>query len=112
MPFRPRRSRTGSNMDSNPVTREGADMHGNRKLSRRSALKSAVVLAGAACSGLLLSEQAYAQKASKAAMKYQDHPDGDKKCSGCMQFEPPNSCKVVDGTISPNGYCIAWVKKA
>ncbi|HET8584564.1 MAG TPA: hypothetical protein VFM89_02395 [Casimicrobiaceae bacterium] len=44
-------------------------------------------------------------------MKYQDHPDGDKKCSECMQFVPPGSCKVVEGTISPNGYCIAFVKK-
>jgi hypothetical protein len=29
-----------------------------------------------------------------------------------MQFEPPASCKVVDGKISPDGYCIAFVKKA
>jgi hypothetical protein len=28
-----------------------------------------------------------------------------------MQFVPPGSCKVVEGTISPNGYCIAFVKK-
>ena len=45
-------------------------------------------------------------------MKYQDKPNGDQKCSTCMQFEPPGSCKVVEGAISPNGYCIAWVKKA
>jgi hypothetical protein len=29
-----------------------------------------------------------------------------------MQFIAPDSCKVVEGKISPNGYCIAWVKKA
>jgi hypothetical protein len=50
-------------------------------------------------------------KAPKAAMKYQDHPKGDEKCSNCMQFVAPDSCKVVDGKISPNGYCIAWAKK-
>jgi len=83
------------------------------KWSRRSALKSALVLAGAACAGALTAERAGAQaKASKEAMKYQDKPNGDQKCSACLQFEPPASCKVVDGKISPDGYCIAWVKKA
>jgi hypothetical protein len=87
-------------------------MDNGAKLSRRSMLKSFVVVSGAACAGLLSNRQAAAQgKASKEAMKYQDHPDGDKKCSECMQFVPPGSCKVVEGTISPNGYCIAFVKK-
>ena len=87
-------------------------MNGNQKLSRRSMLISSVALAGAACAGLVSTRQAFAQaKASKAAMKYQDHPNGDRKCSGCLQFVAPNGCKVVDGDISPNGYCIAWVKK-
>ena len=83
------------------------------KVSRRSVLKRAVLLAGAGLTASMLpSRAAYAQqKASKAAMKYQDHPNGDQKCSTCLQFVAPNSCKVVDGEISPNGYCIAWVKK-
>lgn len=88
-------------------------MKSNQKFSRRSVLKSAVALAGAACAGLVTHREAFAQgKVSKAAMKYQDHPNGDQKCSNCMQFVPPESCKVVEGVISPNGYCIAWVKKA
>ena len=87
-------------------------MHTNPKFSRRSLLKSAVLLTGAACGGVLVHREARAQqKASKAAMKYQDHPNGEQKCSDCLQFVPPNSCKVVEGDISPNGYCIAWVKK-
>jgi hypothetical protein len=28
-----------------------------------------------------------------------------------MQFIAPDSCKVVEGKISPNGYCIAWARK-
>lgn len=87
-------------------------MRNNQKISRRSVLKSAVVLAGAACAGLASQRAAFAQgKVSKAAMKYQDQPNGDKKCSTCMQFVAPDSCKVVEGTISPNGYCLAWAKK-
>ena len=44
-------------------------------------------------------------------MKYQAKPNGDQKCSNCLQFEPPKGCKVVEGDVSPEGYCIAWVKK-
>ena len=87
-------------------------MNSDQKLSRRSMLISSVALAGAACAGLVSSRQAFAQaKASKAALKYQDHPNGEQMCSNCLQFVPPGSCKVVEGTISPNGYCIAWTKK-
>jgi len=89
-------------------------MDSSPKFSRRSLLKSAAVLAGAAtCASLGASRKAWAQaKASKAAMKYQDKPNGDQKCSNCLQFVAPDTCKVVEGKISPDGYCIAWVKKA
>lgn len=81
------------------------------KLSRRLVLKSTVVLAGAACAASLASRTRAQQKAPKEAMKYQDHPNGEQKCSNCLQFVAPDACKVVDGKISPDGYCIAWVKK-
>jgi hypothetical protein len=48
---------------------------------------------------------AAAPKISQKAVNYQDHPDGDKRCDKCVQFQPPNACKVVDGTISPQGSC-------
>ena len=56
----------------------------------------------------------------RKAMKYQDKPEGDKKCSTCLQFVPGKTasdlggCKVFAGDteISPNGYCTAWAKKA
>ena len=83
------------------------------KLSRRSVLKRGALLAGAVLTASVVpSKEAAAQKASKEAMKYQDKPSGDKQCSNCLQFDPPASCKVVDGAVSPSGYCIAWVKKA
>jgi hypothetical protein len=86
-------------------------MH-NEHISRRTLLKSVVVIAGAACAGVGAHQDALAQgKVAKAAMKYQDHPNGEEKCSNCMQFVPPDACKIVEGKISPNGYCIAWTKK-
>jgi hypothetical protein len=87
--------------------------HQQLKISRRVVLKRAALLAGTVVTASVLpGKSALAQqKVSKEAMKYQDRPNGDKQCSNCMQFIPPGSCKVVEGTISPNGYCLAWVKK-
>ncbi len=44
-------------------------------------------------------------KISKAAVAYQDHPQGDKRCAVCLQFQAPSSCKMVDGVVSPQGFC-------
>ena len=84
------------------------------KLSRRSVLTRVALLAGAALTATVVrNNDALAQaKATKEAMKYQDKPSGDKQCGNCLQFVAPNGCKVVDGTVSPSGYCIAWVKKS
>jgi hypothetical protein len=84
------------------------------KLSRRSLLTRAAAIAGAALTASVVpSERVSAQqKVAKETMKYQDKPNGDQRCENCAQFVAPASCKVVDGAISPNGYCIVWVKKA
>jgi hypothetical protein len=86
----------------------------NTSVSRRSFLSSAALLAGAAATqALIVAKEAKAQqKVPQASVKYQDKPNGDQRCDTCLQFVPPNSCKVVDGTISPNGWCAIWVKKA
>ena len=85
----------------------------NPKLSRRSVLKGAALLASAALTAEIVpSRQALAQqKASQEAMQYHDKPNGDKRCSNCLSFIPPSGCAIVEGTVSPNGYCIAWAKK-
>ncbi|MHB8454445.1 MAG: high-potential iron-sulfur protein [Acidiferrobacterales bacterium] len=90
----------------------------NKKVSRRSLLKGAALLAGVvAVPALVASKEALAAKASKASMQYRDKPNGTQECSTCMQFMPGKSakangtCKVVEGAISPHGYCIAWAPK-
>ncbi|MCW5598176.1 MAG: high-potential iron-sulfur protein [Nitrosomonas sp.] len=61
---------------------------------------------------------AEAAKASKALMKYQDKPNGNEKCSNCIQFIPGDTpdangeCKVVAGSISPQGWCTAFAAKS
>ena len=88
-------------------------MDDNPKLSRRSVLRGAALLTSAALTASMMSnKEAFAQqKASKEAMKYQDKPSGDKQCSNCLNFIPSTSCAIVEGTVSPNGYCLAWAKK-
>jgi|HubBroStandDraft_2_1064218.scaffolds.fasta_scaffold1328383_2 hypothetical protein len=84
--------------------------------TRTSFLKSMIVLpALAALTSALAS--ADAAKSSQASMHYQSTPSDGKQCSGCNFFIPGSSatasgtCKVVDGSISPTGYCIAYNAK-
>jgi hypothetical protein len=77
------------------------------RFSRRSLLRSAVGATGFLAATL---NSVFAQpKISKVAVNYQDHPDGEKRCDKCVQFQPPDACKVVDGTISPQGSCRIFV---
>lgn len=90
-------------------------MKSNINQTRRNILK----FGGAAIA--LVPAAAFAAKndAMRKAMKYKESPEGDKKCSGCMQFVPGKTptdlggCKIFPGDteVSPNGYCGAWAKK-
>lgn len=86
-------------------------------LTRRSFLGGAIILP--ALAGLLtVPASADGSKVSQASMHYQTTPNGSMHCSGCKFFIPaqdPKSdgtCQVVDGSISPNGYCIAYTSKS
>ena len=94
------------------------DTLNSKKGSRRTFLKSAALLASIAVVPVVVSKEASAgTKVSQAAMQYQDHPKGKLECSNCIQFEPgktakaKGTCKVVEGAISPKGYCIAYAPK-
>ena len=85
-------------------------------LSRRRFIGAAVILP--ALGGLLSgATSADASKASQASMHYQPTPNGTMHCSECKFFIPGQdaqsngTCQIVDGSISPNGYCIAFTSK-
>ncbi len=80
---------------------------GNSGVSRRSVLLAA---AGAAPLLALTGSEAQA-KLAQTAVKYQTDPKDGKQCDGCNFFVAPNSCKMVDGDISPTGWCSLWVKR-
>lgn len=90
-----------------------------KQYSRRSMLKvGAAAFTGAVMLPILGMQTAAAAKATKEAMKYQDTPKDGQKCVDCTQWIPGKSpdamgeCKVVEGEISPEGWCIAFAPKS
>ncbi|HTA39566.1 MAG TPA: high-potential iron-sulfur protein, partial [Candidatus Acidoferrales bacterium] len=86
-------------------------------LTRRRFLGSAIALP--ALAGLLTaSAVADGPKASQASMHYQTSPNGGMQCSGCKFFiagkdaQSSGTCQLVDGSISPNGYCVGYSAKS
>lgn len=81
-----------------------------RPVSRRVVLLHSVGCAAGAAALLLPVRQA-AAKMKQPAAAYQDSPKGDQQCSNCSLFQEPNACTLVEGDISPAGWCKFWVKK-
>jgi len=87
-------------------------MDENSRVTRRSLLRGAVLIAtGSLAAGVIAVRPAFAQKASKEDAKYQDMPKDGQKCSGCVYFQAPAACGVVEGKISPDGWCAMYNKK-
>jgi len=54
-----------------------------------------------------------AKKMSQPSVQYQTQPKGEQKCGVCQHFiAESNTCKLVEGQISPEGWCVLWMKKA
>lgn len=78
--------------------------------SRRAVLKAGLGLAAAGLAGTAVAAGAPA-KIAPNLVQYQDHPKDGHQCSLCAQFQPPNACNLVDGKISPTGWCAAFAPK-
>ena len=79
-------------------------------LSRRSLLRGLALATGAGA--VLTAAPAVADsKFSQKMAKYQPNPKGSQQCDNCSQFNAPSACKVVDGTISPSGWCFLYAHK-
>jgi len=87
------------------------------RVTRRTFLEGAIVLPAlaAAVTGVAVAD---ASKAPQAQMHYQPTPSGNMHCAICKFFIPGKdassngSCQIVDGSISPNGYCMAYTPKS
>ena len=83
-----------------------------QRISRRVVLTGTALALGAAAAATAVSQAVAQQKISQADAKYQATPKGDLHCDGCVNFQPPNGCKFVQGEISANGWCQLFVPKA
>ena len=106
-------------------------MNASSKLSRRNWLKSIAAAATgiAALPFLGGTAQAAPAQVTKAIAHYQDHPSDGKMCSMCKHFIPAGGkpghgmmggamgprmmreglCQVVQGPVSPRGYCLLYL---
>ena len=82
--------------------------------SRRTILLRAVACAAGAATLIGPTKNARAAKMPQTspAVAYQSTPKDSHQCDGCMLFQAPNACQVVDGVVSPSGWCKLWAKKA
>jgi hypothetical protein len=82
-----------------------------RAQSRRDVFRllTAVAVGAGAISFATLAEAQ--TKTDKKTAKYQDHPNNGQSCSQCNYFRPPKSCQLVEGDISPSGWCSFFAKK-
>jgi len=50
---------------------------------------------------------------AQANVQYQLQPKGEQKCGNCLHFiAESKACKLVDGQISPEAWCVIWAKMA
>lgn len=47
-------------------------------------------------------------KATKELAQYKETTDQGVYCKACAYFQPPKSCKIVEGDVSPTGWCSLW----
>jgi hypothetical protein len=80
--------------------------------TRRTAIKTGLGLLGVAGAvSVAAKAQAQSAKADPSSVAYQTKPSNGQQCSGCVQWDPPNACKIVSGTISPSGWCELYSPK-
>lgn len=79
------------------------------KFSRRGFLVRTFLSSIAGVAVALFSAKGRAQaKSTKEQAQYTETTDQGIYCKACAYFRPPHSCKIVDGEISPTGWCSLW----
>ena len=96
-------------------------MQDNKNISRGDLLQKLAIAPIAIGALAALGTQAEAAaKTAQSAVQYVNHAVGGKKCSQCRFFQAAKSnpdkangaCQIVEGSISPNGYCVAFAAKS
>lgn len=82
-------------------------------VSRRDFLNVAAVAGGAVISvGLVEPALAAPKKFSQQQAHYQPIPKSGQRCQTCALWQAPTDCQVVEGKVSPAGWCILYQAKS
>ena len=74
-------------------------------LSRRLLLASLLAAAAPLPAARADDEVPETDKIPQKDALYQTHPKGPQRCQICLQFKPPNACKIIKGPITSQGWC-------
>ena len=89
-----------------------ADPLSRRTLIAGGGLAIGAVIAGGATSRAVADEEIKeADKINQTDAHYQRFPKGPQRCQICLQFTPPDKCKIVQGPIFPQGWCQFFAAK-
>ncbi len=84
-----------------------------RSVSRRDFLNIAAV-GGTVLVAAGMTDTAFAasKKFSQQQAHYQPIPKSGQRCQSCALWQAPTACQVVDGQVSPAGWCILYQAKS
>jgi len=90
-----------------------AEIPSRRSVSRRDFLNIAA-MGGTALVAVSLTTQAAAapKKFTQQQAKYQPVPKNGQRCQNCALWQSPKDCQVVDGPVSPSGWCMLYQAKS
>ena len=85
-------------------------------VQRRRLIVDLTLLAGAASLFDLILPGSWAVagqvKLAQNEIGYQPTPKGQQRCDACVNWNPPGTCKLVAGSISPTGWCGLFARKS
>ncbi len=83
--------------------------------TRRFVLRGAVAVGCGLCLPVIFSGKANSQATKKmpqANVQYQTKPKDERNCGNCANFiAASKTCKLVEGQVSPEGWCNLWAAK-
>ena len=76
---------------------------------RRRFVAGALLAAGAGALGCPGGQGlAQAKKYTKERVGYRDEPYQGRTCAKCVLYAGHGECAIVEGEVSPNGWCVQW----
>ena len=86
--------------------------HSNTSVSRRDFLNVAAAGGGTLITvGLADRASAAPKKFTQQQAHYQPVPKSGQRCQTCALWQSPKDCQVVEGPVSPAGWCILYQPK-